>query len=218
MLIICDIDGTLTDTNEVDTRCFLESLQTVIGIDLGEVDWNDFPEATDSAIVRQLLSGRPEAEVVALEAAILTDFVDRLTSESLSNPDQFTALPGADAFLRQIRSLPEMEIAIATGGWRESARIKLQSAGLDHRDLPMATCSDRNRRAEIIRLAAERAHRPLSSAIYFGDGPWDQRAARALGIRFIGIGARWLSADTDGVHHVFPDFLEIESILKTIHT
>ena len=36
MLIICDIDGTLTHTNEVDTRCFLESLRTVVGIDLGE--------------------------------------------------------------------------------------------------------------------------------------------------------------------------------------
>ncbi len=218
MLIICDIDGTLTHTNEVDTRCFLESLRTVVGIDLGEADWNDFPDSTDTAIVHELLKDRPGPEIADLESAIRTDFVGRLTSASLADPDQFTALPGAESFIRQIPSHPDLELAIATGGWLESAQIKLRSAGIDARDLPIATSSDRARRTDIIRLAAERANRPLQSSVYLGDAPWDQRAARELGIPFIGIGPQWLTAGCDGLHGAFPDFLDIKSILKTIVT
>ncbi len=105
MLIISDIDGTLTDTNEVDADCFLASLKAVAGIDLGTTDWNQFPEATDAAIVHELLRERPTMDEEAMEREIRTDFVERLTREAEANPDRFRPLPGAVEFIDSIRSL-----------------------------------------------------------------------------------------------------------------
>ena len=65
----------------------------------------------------------------------------------------------------------------------------------------MATCSDHPRRSEIIRLAAQRAGRSLSDAIYIGDGVWDLRACRELGVRFIGTGSRLHLLKKAGAEH-----------------
>ncbi len=216
MLIISDIDGTLTDTNEVDADCFLASLKAVAGIDLGTTDWNQFPEATDAAIVHELLRERPTMDEEAMEREIRTDFVERLTREAEANPDRFRPLPGAVEFIDSIRSHPEYEIAIATGGWTETAQIKLQLAGIDTTDLAMATSSDRNRRAEIIQLAAERSNRTDLPAVYLGDGLWDLKAARELKLEFIGIGTRSNSLLAAGATAVFPDFRNQHSILNCI--
>ena len=216
MLIICDIDGTLTDTNAVDADCFLASLRAVAGIDLGTTDWNQFPEATDAAIVHELLKERPATDEKAMEREIRADFVARLTMEADANPDRFRPLPGAVEFIDAIRSHPGFEFAIATGGWTESAQIKLRSAGIDADGLAMATSSDRNRRTEIIRLVAERTNRTDLPAVYLGDGLWDLKAARKLGLEFIGIGTGSSSLLAAGATAVFTDFRDHRSILNCI--
>jgi phosphoglycolate phosphatase-like HAD superfamily hydrolase len=216
MLIISDIDGTLTDTNTVDTDCFLASLKTVAGIDLGSADWNQFPEATDAAIVHELLKERPSIEEKAMERKIRTDFVTRLTREASVNPDRFRPLPGAVEFIDSVRSHSRYEVALATGGWAESAQIKLRMAGIDADGLGMATSSDRNRRAEIIQLAVERSNRTDFPAVYLGDGLWDLKAARELELEFIGLGTRSSSLLAAGATAVFPDFRNRYSILNCI--
>lgn len=216
MLIISDIDGTLTDTNEVDADCFLASLKAVAGIDLGTTDWNQFPEATDAAIVHELLKERPATEEEAMEHEIRTDFVRRLTMEADANPDRFRPLPGAVEFIDLVRSHPEFTIAIATGGWTATAQIKLQMAGIDADGIAMATSSDRPGRAGIIRLAADRAKRTLTPAVYLGDGLWDLRAARELEIEFIGIGPGADQLLAAGATAVFTDFRDHRSILNCI--
>lgn len=216
MLIICDIDGTLTDTNAVDTDCFLASLKSVAGIDLGTRDWNQFPEVTDGAIVHELLKAYATADEAAMERAIRTDFVTRLIMEAEANPDRFQALPGAAEFIEAARSHPAFAIAFATGGWTESAQIKLQMAGLDTEGLVMATSSDRNRRSEIIQLAVERSARSDLTAVYVGDGLWDLKAAHELDLDFIGIGPEADRLRTAGARAVFPDFRDPLSVLNCI--
>lgn len=216
MLIISDIDGTLTDTNEVDADCFLASIKAVAGIDLGTTDWDQFPEATDAAIVHELLKERPATEEEVMEREIRADFVTRLTMEADANPNRFQPLPGAVEFIDAVRSHPEFEIAFATGGWTETAQIKLQIAGIDADGLAMATSSDRNRRADIIRLAAERSVCTDLPAVYLGDGLWDLRAARELKIEFIGIGPRSNSLLAAGATAVFTNFRDHRSILNFI--
>lgn len=216
MLIICDIDGTLTDTNEVDADCFLASLKAVAGIDPGTRDWNQFPEVTDAAIVHELLKGLPADDEAAMEEAIRTDFVTRLILEAEANPHRFQALPGTIDFIDAARSHPGTEVAIATGGWTESAQIKLQMAGIDTGGLALATSSDRNRRAEIIQLAAERSKRTDLPAVYVGDGLWDLKAARELELVFVGIGSKADRLLAAGANAVFPDFRDSLSVLNCI--
>jgi phosphoglycolate phosphatase-like HAD superfamily hydrolase len=75
--------------------------------------------------------------------------------------------------------------AIATGGWRAEAELKLARAGIPFAGVPMATSDDSPDRAEILRLAAERAG--PGPALYVGDGPWDRSAAADLGLPFVGV-------------------------------
>ena len=59
MLIICDIDGTLTDTNAGGYR-LLPGLPQGRGRDRpGNHGLEQFPEVTDAAIVHELLKGTP---------------------------------------------------------------------------------------------------------------------------------------------------------------
>jgi beta-phosphoglucomutase-like phosphatase (HAD superfamily) len=49
-LLIFDVDGTLTATNEVDTRCFARAFLETFGIALN-TSWHIYPYRTDSGII-----------------------------------------------------------------------------------------------------------------------------------------------------------------------
>ncbi len=67
------------------------------------------------------------------------------------------------------------------------------------------TSSDYFSRADIIRAAVDRVGQPLSEAIYVGDGLWDLRATRKLGIPFIGVGRRRKKLREAGAEHILED-------------
>ena len=89
-----------------------------------------------------------------------------------------------------LESLPEVSMALATGGWEETARMKLRAAGLDRYSVPLASSSDALTRVEIMQIAETRAlgGRSANRRTYFGDGIWDKRACEKLGYEFIAIG------------------------------
>ena len=49
-LVVFDIDGTLTQTNEVDSRCFEEALRIVLGIEEFDTCWENYQFVTDSGV------------------------------------------------------------------------------------------------------------------------------------------------------------------------
>ena len=59
------------------------------------------------------------------------------------------------------------------------------------------------------RLAAAKAGRSMTDAIYVGDGEWDLRACRELGIPFIGTGNKMQRLLDAGAEHICED-LEVE--------
>jgi phosphoglycolate phosphatase-like HAD superfamily hydrolase len=97
-------------------------------------------------------------------------------------------------------------VAVATGDWHATASFKLAAAGIDVSRFPMATSSDSARRSEIIRLAAQRAGRPLSDVVYVGDGIWDVKACRDLGVCFVGTGSRLPALRDAGAQHMIEIF------------
>src|SRR5262249_21957606 len=121
-------------------------------------------------------------------------------------------VPGARAFLRRLQADARWRLALATGGWAASARFKLAAAGLPVDAFPWATADDALDRVDILRAAVARAEqaygqRRFGGLVYVGDGVWDVRAAKALGLGFLGVatgaqarrlleaGARWLVPD-----------------------
>jgi phosphoglycolate phosphatase-like HAD superfamily hydrolase len=53
-LAVFDIDGTLTDTEAVDTERFVSAFRQEFGLRLDELDWGAYPHATDSGITREV--------------------------------------------------------------------------------------------------------------------------------------------------------------------
>jgi hypothetical protein len=125
-------------------------------------------------------------------------------------------LPGAVQFITRLREEPICSVAIATGCFDTSAGFKLKCCGIALDEFPHATSSDTPRRRDIIPLAAHRAGFPVSSAVYFGDAPWDVRVSGILGVPIIGIGRRIERLREVGVQHTFRDYSDADAIIRVL--
>jgi len=210
MLAIFDIDGTICDTQSVEDRCFAQAFEEVFEFPLETVDWTKFEEPTSSGIVRSLCSDLPDIEVK--ELVFRDRFVDLLKQEQPLFPGDFTPLPGAMEFIEQLTRDPSVTVAFATGCFDTEAEFKLECCGITIADYPHATSSDTPRRRDIIPLAANRAGIDLSSAIYFGDAPWDVKACEAINIPMIGIGRRIEELGNLGLSVTFPNYLAAQTV------
>jgi len=204
-LIIFDVDGTLVDAHPLDNGCFDRAFQEEVGMALPEDMWSQFEELTGQSVIHQAL-GKAWPDLAGTEMRVKNSFLEKLRRGVEADGKAIRAYPGAIEFLYALRKNPVFGVAIATGCWRETAHFKLTSAGFDFADIPFACTSDRYSRAEIITLAAERAGWPVERAIYVGDGLWDLRATRQLGIPFIGVGRRIEALRKAGAKHTLEVF------------
>jgi phosphoglycolate phosphatase-like HAD superfamily hydrolase len=190
-LAVFDIDGTLTDTNAVDEECFLRAVADVLGLDAAGLRWSEAPHVTDSDLLRWLCQRYCDRPLREGEAeATISRFLELLQRELRSAPERFRPMPGAPAVLEHLREFG-WEVALATGGWEPSARLKLAAAGLAAEDLVLASASDAPTRPEILELAVRKTSElrgeAFSRIVAIGDAAWDLDAAAALGWPFVGI-------------------------------
>lgn len=221
-LVMFDIDGTLTETMKVDEECFVRSFKEVFDFADFDTDWSRYPHTTDSGIFHEIYVSRRGRPPTALDVSRFRQhFVGLLAAASSNCP--FAPVAGADRLLSRIAQGGTHRVSLATGAWRESARLKMASAGMCFDDHPAASADDALDRESIMRLSKQRAAEwhgeSFTQTVYVGDGVWDARACRKVGVPFIGIGtgssARRLSAE--GAVRVFPDFSDTEMFLKSVY-
>ncbi|PJA43470.1 MAG: HAD family hydrolase, partial [Verrucomicrobia bacterium CG_4_9_14_3_um_filter_43_20] len=53
-LVIFDIDGTLTDSDELDEVCFIKAVKDFWDIDTFNTDWESYGNYTDSFVLREI--------------------------------------------------------------------------------------------------------------------------------------------------------------------
>jgi phosphoglycolate phosphatase-like HAD superfamily hydrolase len=220
-LVMFDIDGTLTDTVGVDEECYVRALLDVFDFADIDTDWSTYAHATDSGIFRQIYLSRSGQSPTLADISLFHQyFVQLIAAAAAQSP--FPAVAGADQLLHRLASSPVHRISLATGGWSDSARLKMAGAGMCFDDHPAATADDAFDRESIMSLSRQRAvewHGVLfSRTVYIGDGVWDARACRTLGIPFIGVGSGVRSAQlyAEGAVHVFPDLSEPDLFLETL--
>jgi phosphoglycolate phosphatase-like HAD superfamily hydrolase len=221
-IIIFDVDGTLLRASSSDWDAFGEAVEAATGRTLTPEFIENLPEVTAQSIIRALISDLPEAEQQAQITQAADNFAGVLEWIITQNPGAFFPSPGASELLSEL-STRGFDRAIATGDWQRSIALKFACTELPWCDLPMATSTDRPTRASTITLAAERAGRSVSDAIYVGDGLWDHRAAGSLGIPFIGVGLKHEKLRAAGATHVLPDltpgpfFETLDSLLANLN-
>ena len=223
-LAIFDIDGTLTDTNGVDDECYCITVAEVLGVPASAIDWSGAAHVTDGEIFRFLCTvhGRDEPSPGEVARA-RTQFVDGLTRALEREPTRFAPIAGARAALLLLAD-HGWSLAVATGGWGPSARLKLQAAGIAIDDEVLASADDALSRTEIVQLARCRAEAyygcPFDRVVSVGDGVWDVQTARALELPFVGIGAgeRADRLRRSGARTVLPDYSNLDAVLAAFES
>lgn len=188
MLIIFDIDGTLTTTNGFDAKCSSRAFREIFGVDLPTTDWNRYRTSTDSGIITEAIRMIHDRDVSTEELeAFERLFLEELTKGYESEPDSIFEVPGAVNLLHGIHDSSDHAVGIATGGMKSTSLFKLGSAGFRFHGWPAAFANDSIERAEIVGRVLQQASATPEEAVYVGDAPWDARAAASLGMRFIGV-------------------------------
>ncbi len=196
--VVFDIDGTLIQSASVDDALYKDAVRSVLGPVRFRPSQSDYEFVTDSGILLEILRDNSIPTRPSLATAIKARFVEALGTHIASH-GPFAEVPGARRFIEALRSSRDSAVAIATGGWRETALLKLESAGFDCAEVPLATSDDSHDRTEIMRTAVSKLGREFRSVTYYGDGPWDRDACAVLGWRFVPVGPALSGIDA------FPD-------------
>lgn len=207
-----DIDGTLVDSAGFDGELYAAAVESELDLKI-ERDWSSYEHVSDSGILDQLLrETRPEGERSELAARVQRRFVTLVREYVAHNPVAVREIAGARRLVERLQATPGVRIAVATGGWETTARLKLSHVGIDPERLALASSTDALARTDIMRLAAERAFggSPCGRVTYFGDGPWDRRASAELGYDFIAVG-RAVTHDV-----AYPDLQDTAAILAQL--
>jgi phosphoglycolate phosphatase-like HAD superfamily hydrolase len=179
-------------------------------------------------VFREILGRDPrEDELKRLAMAYVRGTKEFLAGCSVED----LAVPGAPQAIKRLQE-DGWRVAIATGGWRNTAELKLDRVGIDFRNLAMAYADDALGRSQIIAKAVSRAERKIGDrgferVVYVGDAFWDVNAAGRLGYGFVGrakgenkdklseYGARFVLADY-GDYDQVKDYLE-QATVPALH-
>ncbi len=204
-----DIDGTLVESFEFDEECFTAAINEVIGVEV-DTDWNSYTNVTDTGLLMELID-RSGLKINAseLEAKVKPVFIENVAS--YLEREGISPISGALEFINRLRRRKDVVVSMATGGWRETALLKLQAAGLDIEGIEIASSNDDFRRTKIMQKALIKTGVVSSKTpIYFGDAEWDRIACEELGFHFVLVG--------DRTHHEFQikDFRD-DSLLQRLN-
>lgn len=223
-LAIFDIDGTLTESVAVDEVCFVQAFRDVLGIERINTNWLEYTFQTDSGLALEICHqhlGRDPggAEIISLQSR----FAELLSAVVEGAGQPISDIPGAAALLRLLTAHAHWHVAIATGGWSVLARFKLASAGLAVDGFPWANADDALDRVDILRTAIGRAGQhyqqdTFEKVVYVGDGVWDVRAAKALGIGFVGLATDKKAGRLveEGASCVLPNFSDPVRVIECL--
>lgn len=213
-LIIFDVDGTLTRSSGVDARCFQRAVLEVLGVRV-DTNWAQYRHQTDSGILMEILERQGRERTQAVSRQVKVRFLELLREACSADPSSCVEVAGAAALLQRLGRRAQVQVAIATGAWEESARLKLDFAGIEAEQLPLASADDSPERKHILEVAIARASgngaRHVRGVTYVGDGPWDVMAAKQAALRFVGVAggsAERSALERAGAHDILFDLTE----------
>lgn len=216
--LVYDLDQTLLRAEALDWKLWLASIEEALGLAIpnGE-DWAEHPVHTDHGLLDSLSRkhrGRPFGadERVRFEARLFA----RVDAALAADPCVFRPIAGAPEML----AATAHRAALATGNLHEATVRKLRSSGLDRHPVPCSCSAPDIDRTELVRRALLRiGWCDGGPATSLGDGVWDVRAARALGVGFVGVAqsdAHEARLRAAGARHVLRDYTDLDAALALV--
>lgn len=195
ILIIFDIDGTLTDSVTPHQSSFNDALDR-LGLIKDEA-FSSYKHHTDRYIFREIFYQNHNRYPVEHE---MEEFYNLLTS--LFEQKQIKEIEGATLFIDKLNS-SNIPYVFATGSVLQPALKKLSVVKVNTPEPTLSTSDDTDSRDAIVRSAINRAYDYYNQDEYddmviIGDGKWDYITAVNLGISFLGIGDNALLKETLG--------------------
>lgn len=188
MLVIFDVDGTLTRTSELTSRAFAQAFEEVFGAPLPSRDWSEYPRVSAAGLLEdacEWVFGRPPRDE---ERVGVRDRAIELVATSLFSLKDSLEVPGAARAFERLRRSGHA-VALASDDWRETVELELERAGFELEGVPLASADDALAREDIIAhawaMAGGEATHP--HVVYVGDEVWDLGAARRLGLAVVGV-------------------------------
>jgi HAD superfamily hydrolase (TIGR01509 family) len=200
LALIFDMDGVLIDSNGVHRDVWI-AFNRRFGLQTTEAMLQFMYGRRNDEIVRGFFGeGLPAAEVALRGAA-----KEALYRRTIAGRVEEMLAPGLRPFLERHRGAP---MAVASNAEPENVRFVLEEAGLTPYFRAVVDGSQVQRPKpfpDIYQLAAELLETPPADCIAFEDSQSGVQAARAAGMRVVGIGS--LHADLPGAGLVVDGFL-----------
>jgi phosphoglycolate phosphatase-like HAD superfamily hydrolase len=186
--IIFDVDDTLVDSMRFDIALFVNTIREILGDVVVHEDWRKFMHVTDSGILDQIINENNIADAKEVFGRVRKQFGELVMAHLEANP--CNPKRGAISAVNELSKNKNYAIGFATGGWRHTALMKLQSAGFSVDETTLFSCDDHHERIGIMECCKNRIAQNGNDIVYVGDGEWDLEAAAKLRWGFIGIGDR----------------------------
>lgn len=191
-LLLFDIDGTLIQTGAAGLAGFSRAFREVFGHD-DDLSRVDFAGATDSDIIRQLFALHGVDQTAENAQRFRAAYFPALR-EILPQRNGFV-LPGVPDLLEALAGRDDVQLALLTGNFAESARLKLSHYGLWDYFPFGAFADDSADRNQLGPVALSRARDfrggaafdPPADVWIIGDTPKDIACARAFGARVLAV-------------------------------
>jgi phosphoglycolate phosphatase-like HAD superfamily hydrolase len=216
--VLFDIDGTLVDTGGAGAASWRLAFDELYGI---PADIGKFTDTgmTDPDVGRKTFEAVLHRKPERGEFARLLERRLHYLHDTVAASTGYRILPGAEELLLRLIEVGRL-LGLVTGNLEAAAHIKLHRAGLNRFFSFGGYGSDSNDRAEVTRIALQRAAfvfgEPVAAdeAIVVGDTPRDVEAAHSAGIACLGVASHKFTAEQlrhAGADHVVDSLTEVES-------
>lgn len=209
---IFDIDGTLVDSFGFDDACYISAIREVLGEVYIHNDWSKYINVTDTGSLRQIMEENKIQEKEQIKE-VRTKFGE-LIRQHLQNGGECRPKKGAIHLINKLIDADGYEVGFATGGWRHTAKMKLQHTGFNLRNTVLTSSDDGDARVTIMEKCLLTLGNNFDRIVYTGDAEWDMQATQKLGWHFIGIGARLKGKCEFWIE----DFSSPDTFMKMLHT
>jgi phosphoglycolate phosphatase len=222
ILLLFDIDGTLVHTGGAGRRAMSRAFSETCQV--GDV-FRDIPLSgrTDTIILSDVLSRCAIPESVELAGRFRATY-HRFLEEELARANGCArVLPGVQPLLARLRSDPANTVALLTGNYSNTARLKLEHFGLWENFVCGAFGEDATTREGLVPVAVTRARAlgmpPVEPAnvVVVGDTPLDVACGRFNASRTIGVATGETPAGelhVAGADLVLESFLDVERFVE----